>query len=115
MRDVADIVVERLDVEALAIGLTATAQIQCVHRQPICDELLSRPRVIRAVGIEARNDHDRRSRCETRTPGAEEDLKACAFERSLARDRCGHRLHLHGIYSRLYSLELSMSSHSEVD
>ena len=91
---VADVVPERVDVEALAVGLTATAQIQRVHRQPIGDQLLSRPRVVRAVGIEARNDHDRRSRCETRTPGAEEDLKACAVERSLARDHSGHRLHL---------------------
>src|SRR5258705_785961 len=115
MRDVVDVVVERLDVEAFAVGLTATVEIQRVHRQPIRDEPLCRPRVVRAVGIEARNDQDRRSRGETRTPGAEEDLKACAFERSLARDHRGHRLHLTKIYSRLYSLELWMSSRSAVD
>jgi hypothetical protein len=47
-----------LNIEALAIGHPAAAQIERVHCKPVPHELLGHPSVVTAVRIETRNDHD---------------------------------------------------------
>ena len=51
--DVVEIVGDRLDVEALAVGLAAAAQIERVDGEAARDELLGRPGVVAAVRVEA--------------------------------------------------------------
>src|SRR5262245_58014188 len=51
--DVADVVGEVLDVEPLAVRLAAPAEIAGIDRQTVRRELLRRPAVVPAVGIES--------------------------------------------------------------
>ena len=56
--DVAHIVRNVLDIEALALGLSAAAQIERVDGEPGLHELLGRPDILTAVRIDAVADHD---------------------------------------------------------
>jgi hypothetical protein len=58
--NVVDIVIDLLDVEALAVRLPPAVEIQRVHRQPVLDELPRHPSVVAAVGVEAMTDSDNR-------------------------------------------------------
>src|SRR5581483_62739 len=58
VRDVVDVVVERVDVEAFAVGLAAAPQVQRVHHQIGGGELFGHPFVVAAVRIEAGDDDD---------------------------------------------------------
>ena len=52
--NVSDVILKILNVEALAIRISASAQVDGVHGQTCCNKLLSHPRIVAAVGVEAR-------------------------------------------------------------
>src|SRR5262245_35878772 len=67
-RNVADVVRELIDVETVAVGFSASAQVQRVNSELPRQELLGHPGVIAAVRIEAVNDDDHAPRLHIRTP-----------------------------------------------
>src|SRR5262249_3064501 len=74
-RHVADVVVELLDVEALAVRAAAAAQIDRVRRQAVGRQLIRHPLVIAAVRVEAGNDRHYAARRLRRRPRSEEDVE----------------------------------------
>ena len=74
-RHVADVVGERLDVEALAVGLAAAAQVEGVDGEPGGRELLGHPRVVAAVRVEAGDDDDHAAWVRCRTPERKKMLR----------------------------------------
>ena len=74
--DIADIIRELLDVEALAVGPAAAAQIARIDGDAVGHELFRHPRVVRAVRVEAVDgDDDTAWRC-GRTPRSDEQPEA---------------------------------------
>ena len=55
---VAQIVPELLEVVTLAVRLAPAVQVQRVHREAAGHELVGRPEIMTAVGIETVDDHD---------------------------------------------------------
>jgi hypothetical protein len=72
--NITDIVFKSFDIKALAIRISAAAQIHGVYRQTIGDELLGDPSVIAAVGVETWNDDDGPAGLAIRTPRSKEYL-----------------------------------------
>ena len=74
--DVAGVVVERLDEEALAFRSASAAQVHRVDRETARDELLGHPAVVAAVRIEPRDDRDDAPGLRRGAPRPHEELEA---------------------------------------
>src|SRR5262245_54198512 len=66
--DIAGIVREALDEETLAVGASATYQIERISRQPMRRELFGRPDHVPAMRVESVDEHDHRPRRTLRLP-----------------------------------------------
>jgi hypothetical protein len=71
--DVGDVLGDILDVEALALGPAAAAQIDSVGREARCSQLFAGPEILAAVRVHAMADHDDRARRSLRRPRAHVD------------------------------------------
>ena len=68
VRDVADVLRDGVDVEALAVRLAAPAQVEGVDGESAGGQLPGRPQVLPAVGVDAMADDDDRARPPGRPP-----------------------------------------------
>src|ERR1700724_2414673 len=73
--DITHIIGKLLDVEAFAVGVATSAQIQRVHGQTGGCELLADPLILPAVSVEAVADDDDRPSGALWTPRSHEDVE----------------------------------------